>query len=94
MLESPFELIALVLAIAALLFARKAYDRAERLRERLDALEARGVAPAAQTAPPPLPQFEQTAPAAPFVAAPDVAPPLAEAAPAAQAATTTTPEGL
>jgi uncharacterized membrane protein len=86
MLDSPFELISLVIAIAAFAFARKAIEQVARLRERLDALETTSVA-AARPVPPPLPQFEETPPPAPTVApepapamATEAAPPEAEAA--------------
>ncbi len=75
--------ISLVLAIAAIIFARKAYNRVEDLRARLDRLEATRVTASTQSAPPPLPQFEQARPSAPAAAAeppPKVARP--EAAPA------------
>jgi uncharacterized membrane protein len=77
MLDSPFELITLVVAIAAFAFARKAQEQVARLRERLDTLEATGVAPAARPAPPPLPQFQQAPPSA-AAAAPEPAPDVSE----------------
>ena len=40
-----------MLAIAAIIFARKAYQRVEHLRARLDALEATGLVPASTSAP-------------------------------------------
>ena len=94
MLDSPFELITLVVAIAAFAFARKASEQVARLRERLEALEATGAAAAARPVPPPLPQFEQAPPSAP-VAAP--APATSEpetAAPAAEAAADAAPPPL
>ena len=77
--------ISLVLAIAAIIFAHKAYERVEDLRARLDALEAAGMTPMARPVPPPLlPQFEQVRPApAALEAAPETvetAPPEAESA--------------
>jgi uncharacterized membrane protein len=53
MFDSPPDFFSLVIAIAALIFARKAYVDARRLRARLDAIEAK--APTTVTAPPPLP---------------------------------------
>jgi uncharacterized membrane protein len=87
MLDSPFELITLVVAIAAFAFARKAQEQVARLRERLDTLEATGVAPAARPAPPPLPQFQQAPPSAP-AAAPEPAPDVSEPETAPSAAET------
>ena len=40
MFDSPFDLLALVLAIAALIFARKSSEQTTQLRDRLDRLEA------------------------------------------------------
>jgi uncharacterized membrane protein len=57
MFDSPPDFFSLIIAIAALIFARKAYVDAKRLRARLDAMEA-ATAPVAMPAPPPLPQYE------------------------------------
>jgi uncharacterized membrane protein len=57
MFDSPPDFFSLIIAIAALIFARKAYVDAKRLRARLDAMEA-ATAPVATPAPPPLPQYE------------------------------------
>jgi uncharacterized membrane protein len=87
--------ISLVLAIAAIIFARKAYERVEDLRARLDALEATGVMRVAPPAPPPLPQFEQAPPSAPAVApAPAAAMTQPEAAPTAEPSTAAAPPPL
>ena len=90
MFDSPIDLITLVIAVAAFAFARKAQEQVARLRERLETLEASGVAPAAQPAPPPLPQVEQAPPTLPAAApepapamATEAAPPQTEAAPSA-----------
>ena len=40
MLDSPFEFFALLIAIVAFIFARKALNQAATLRARLDAMEA------------------------------------------------------
>jgi uncharacterized membrane protein len=95
MLDSPFELISLVIAIAAFAFARKAIEQVARLRDRLDALEATGVTAAARPAPPPLPQFEPTSASA-LTAAPEPTPDMAEpeAAPEAEAAASSAPPRL
>ena len=60
MLDSPFDFFALVIAIVAFIFARKAFNQATALRARLDAIEATGLQ--ARSAPPPLTpqQLEQT----------------------------------
>ena len=73
MFDSPPDFFSLVIAIAALIFARKAYVDAKRLRARLDAMEAQ--APARPTTiaptPPPLPTqaAPEIAPQAPPIAA-------------------------
>ncbi|MBR0795625.1 DUF2339 domain-containing protein [Bradyrhizobium jicamae] len=80
MFSSPFDFLALVLAIVAIAFARKAMSQVAVLRSRLDAIEA--AASAARPVTPPLTQlqeFEQTLPAAPQV----TPPPLPEVAPVA-----------
>src|SRR5215469_6390665 len=66
MFDSPPDLFSLVIAIAALIFARKAYVDASRLRARLDAMEARAPARATTMAP--------TPPPLPAEAAPEIAP--------------------
>ncbi|WP_420965745.1 DUF2339 domain-containing protein [Bradyrhizobium sp. B120] len=79
MFDSPFEFLTLVIAIVAIIFARKALGQIAVLQRRLDAVEAAGVAAARTAVPPPLTPleaFEQTLPAAPPIAPP----PLPEAA--------------
>ena len=96
MFDSPIDLITLVVAIAAFVFARKAQEQAARLRERLDALEATGVTPAVRSAPPPLQRFEQAPPSAP-TAAPEPAPATAEpetATPEVETAASAAPPSL
>ena len=93
MFDSPFDLMTLVIAIAAFVFARKAQGQAARLRARLDLLEAARVAPAAPVTPPPQAQFGQPAPPSP-APAPEPAPiPVAAGAatPAAEAAAAAAP---
>jgi hypothetical protein len=51
MFDSPFDFLSLVIAIVALIFARKAYNQAAKLRERLDVMEL-VAAPAATSANP------------------------------------------
>jgi uncharacterized membrane protein len=57
MFDTPPDFFSLIIAIAALIFARKAYVDAKRLRARVDAMEA-ATAPVATPAPPPLPEYE------------------------------------
>src|SRR5882757_7242538 len=62
-----FEFFALVIAIVAFIFARKAFNQIDALRARLDALEAAGPrVTAAPVAPPPIPAYET--PIAPLAA--------------------------
>jgi uncharacterized membrane protein len=67
MFDSPFDFFALVIAVVACIFARKAFNQTTVLRARLDAIEA--AASQERRAPPPLTplqEFEQTlAPASP-----------------------------
>ena len=68
MFDSPFDFFALVIAIVAFIFARKAFNQAAMLRARLDAIEATGLP--ARPGPPPLEALEQTlAASSPGVAA-------------------------
>ena len=72
MFDDPFVFFALVIAIVALIFARKAMNQVAELRQRLEAIQA---APAATTAavPPPLASFEafeRTLPPVPHAATP------------------------
>src|SRR6266436_2321019 len=81
MFDSPFDFFALLIAVVAFIFARKAFNQADMLRARLDAIEATGLQ--ARPDPPPLTAFEgleQT----PVAASPGIAAEQAEAlAPAA-----------
>ena len=64
MLDSPFDFFALVIAIVAFIFARKAFNQTAALRARLDLMETvASSAAAARPMPPPLPA--QEAPIAP-----------------------------
>jgi hypothetical protein len=45
MLDSPFDFFALLIAVAAFIFARKAFHQSAVLRARLDAIEAMGPQP-------------------------------------------------
>ncbi|KWV60900.1 hypothetical protein AS156_26125 [Bradyrhizobium macuxiense] len=81
MFYSPFDFLTLVIAIVAIIFARKALNQVATLRSRLDAIEAAPPAAARPVAPPPLApheEFEPTLSAAPQVA--PAPPPLPEAA--------------
>ncbi|MCC8948592.1 MULTISPECIES: hypothetical protein, partial [Bradyrhizobium] len=67
MFDSPFDFLTLVLAIVAIIFARKALGRIDLLQRRLDAIEAAGGAAMQTAVPPPLAplqEFEQTPPTA------------------------------
>ena len=85
MFDTPFDFFALLIAVVAFTFARKALNQAATLRARLDALEAAWQA--RPVAPPltPLQEFEQTlATASPGIAAEQ--PPTVAAAPVAPVA--------
>ena len=82
MFDKPPDFFSLAIAIAALIFARKAYVDAARLRARFDAIEA-STAPVRPT-PPPLPDHEPAPATQPDLAA-EPAPVLAEIAAAASA---------
>src|SRR5258708_4192096 len=56
MFDSPFDFFALLIAVVAFIFARKAFNQADMLRARLDAIEATGLQ--ARPGPPPLTAFE------------------------------------
>jgi len=58
MFDLPFDFFALLIAIVAFIFARKAFNQSAMLRARLDALEATGLQ--ARPGPPPLTPREQT----------------------------------
>lgn len=71
MLDSPFDFLALLVAIVAFIFARKAFNQAAMLRARLDAIEA-AAQQARPVSPPltPLQEREQTlATSSPSIAA-------------------------
>src|SRR2546429_245230 len=76
MFDLPFDFFALLIAVVAFIFARKAFNQADMLRARLDAMEATGLR--ARPRPPPLTAFEgieQT----PAAASPGIAAEQAEA---------------
>lgn len=72
MFDDPFVFFALVIAIVALVFARKAMNQVTELRQRLEAIQAAPAAAAAPVPPPlaPFHTFEQTPPPIPRAAAP------------------------
>src|SRR5256886_3527763 len=74
MFDSPFDFFARLIAVVAFIFARKAFNQADMLRARLDAIEATGLQ--ARPRPPPLTAFEEQTPAA---ASPGIAAEQAEA---------------
>jgi uncharacterized membrane protein len=71
MFDSPAVFFSLIVAIVALIFARKASNQVAALRARLDLMETLASSAAARPAPPPLPNLEQAPP--PIVSAPGVA---------------------
>lgn len=73
MFNSPFDFLPLVIAIAAFIFARKAFNQAAVLRARLDAIEAVGLQARPSGPPPltPLQELEQTLAASPPAAGPE-----------------------
>jgi uncharacterized membrane protein len=77
MLDNPFDFAAIVIAIVALIFARKAMNQVAALRARLDLMQQLA---AERSVPPPLTRV-QTAEPAMRPAAPDVARPATPAAP-------------
>ncbi|WP_426440941.1 DUF2339 domain-containing protein [Bradyrhizobium genosp. P] len=93
MFDSPFDFLTLVIAIVAIIFARKAQNQIAALQSRLDAIEAAASAARPLTAPPltPLQEFEQTLrPTAPPTQAPPPLPetiPVSSEMPAREAAT-------
>jgi uncharacterized membrane protein len=89
MFDWSYDFFALAIAVAALIFARKAFNQVETLRARLDAIEAAGAgARQPQAMPPPLPplhDFEQ----APATASPGISPDSAAEQPTTGAAAAT-----
>src|SRR6202790_5467682 len=88
MFDSPYDFFSLVIAIAALIFARKAFNQTAALRARMDSIEALAAsAAAARPGPPPLTlELEQTlAASSPDIAAEQPATP-ADVEPIAPAA--------
>ncbi|MGZ3353081.1 MAG: DUF2339 domain-containing protein, partial [Xanthobacteraceae bacterium] len=98
MFDSPFDFFALLIAVVAFIFARKALNQAATLRARLDAVEAAWQARPVGPALTPLQEFEQTLAAAspgiaaeqpPIVATAEPAAPVVEDQPAVQQAAVT-----
>jgi uncharacterized membrane protein len=80
MFDSPFDFFSLVIAIAAFIFARKAFNQTAALRARLDLMESLASSAAATgPVPPPLPA--QEAPVAPSAASESKTETIAQAAP-------------
>jgi uncharacterized membrane protein len=96
MFDTPPDFFSLIIAIAALIFARKAYVDAKRLRARLDAMEA-ATAPVATPSPPPLPEYEPAPatqpdlPAEPPPVPAEIAPAMSGDSPAAPPSATPPP---
>ncbi|MGA7995671.1 MAG: DUF2339 domain-containing protein, partial [Bradyrhizobium sp.] len=98
MFDSPFDFFALLIAVVAFIFARKALNQAATLRARLDAVEAAWHARPVGPAPTPLQEFEQTLAASspgivaeppPIAATAEPAAPVVEDQPAAPQAAAT-----
>jgi len=70
MFDWPFDSLALLIAIIALFIARKALNRVDELRTRLDAMQSLAVAAARRPAPPPIPPVMEPAKAPPLVTEP------------------------
>ncbi len=97
MFDSPFDFLSLLIAIAAFIFARKAFNQTAALRARLDLIESPAPSATTRAMPPPLPtqaapdataaasQTEAIEPAAPRLIPPVAPPPLPEVTPAAPA---------
>src|SRR5262245_46467245 len=68
MFDSPFDFLSVVIAIVALVVARKAFNRIDELRMRLDAMQA--AAAPARSVPPPLPPQAEAEQAPPLVSEP------------------------
>src|SRR5262245_9579349 len=89
MFDNPFDFLALVIAIVAFIFARKAMNQVAALRERLDLMQKLAADAGAAAVPPRLTrlqQFEQSLPPAPPGAAPQpppIIPDVESVAPAA-----------
>src|SRR3954470_21289475 len=94
MFDDPFVFFALVIAIVALIFARKAMNQVAELRQRLEAIQAAPAAAAAPVPPPLMPfeAFEQTPPPIPRAAAPTPPPIVPDAESVAPAASSETSE--
>src|SRR5258705_5898808 len=71
MFNSPFDFFALLIAVVAFIFARKAFNQAGMLRARLDAIEATGLQ--ARPGPPPLTSRQEDLELTPAAASPRVA---------------------
>ena len=94
MFDDPFVFFALVIAIVALIFARKAMNQVAELRQRLEAIQAAPAAAAAAVPPPltPFEAFEQTLPPARSAAAPTPPPLVSDAESVAPVAPSETSE--
>jgi len=70
MFDWPFDFLALLIAIVALFIARKALNRVDELRTRLEAMQSFAAAATARPAPPPIPSAIEPAQAPPLVSEP------------------------
>src|ERR1700746_1563692 len=73
MFDWPFDFLSLLIAVVALLVARKALNQASDLRLRLDAMQSFAAAATARPSPPPVPSPNELEQAPPLVAEPSVA---------------------
>jgi uncharacterized membrane protein len=84
MFDWPFDFLSVLIAVVALLVARKALNRADELQRRVDAMQSFAAAATTRPSPPPLPPPTEAEQAPPLVAEPSLADqpslPLAEAA--------------
>ena len=92
MFDDPFVFFALVIAIVALIFARKAMNQVAELRKRLEAIQAAPATAAAAVPPPltPFEAFERTLPPASTAAIPTPPPIIPDAEPVAPIAASET----
>jgi uncharacterized membrane protein len=72
MFDWPFDFLSLLIAVVALLVARKALNRVDELQTRLDAMQSFAAAAAARPSPPPVPPPPELEQAPPLVAEPAV----------------------
>src|SRR5690348_2916407 len=72
MFDWPFDFLALLIAIVALLIARKALNRVDELRRQLEVMQSFAAAAPPRAAPPPIPPAMEPEKAPPLVAEPPI----------------------